>query len=96
MGWWGKEWADVAHAGKGRGESVLGLGREGGRGKGAQGRKGEWAGLPGFIPSPFLSPLLNLFKRNHLNSNTFEFKTNTPHTNKIMLQHECTSKLILQ
>jgi hypothetical protein len=20
MGWWGKEWADVAHAGKGRGE----------------------------------------------------------------------------
>jgi hypothetical protein len=30
-----------------------------------------------------------------LNSNKFEFKPYKLHTNKTMLQHECTSKLIL-
>jgi hypothetical protein len=38
---------------------------------------------------------LKLFKQFYLNSNKFEFKPYTPNTNKTMLQHECTNKLIL-
>jgi hypothetical protein len=52
--------------------------------------------------SPFFSFLLSFFfstlkplKQIHLNSNKFEFKTKKLHTNKTMLQHECTSKLML-
>jgi hypothetical protein len=71
----------VAHAGERRGE-------------------GSWAGpriwvvfLSFFFSFSFLYS--NIPNKNYLNSNKFEFKSYKLHTRKAMLQHECTSKLML-
>jgi hypothetical protein len=56
---------------------------------------GPAARLFPFLLLFFFFSTLKLFKEFYLNSNKFEFKPYTLNTNKTMLQHECTNKLIL-
>jgi hypothetical protein len=96
-------WAGMAHAGGekgGRGpQGQLGPGRRGRRGspRERERERGFWAGCwaLSFSSSFLFFSTLQLFKQFHLNSNKFEFKPYTLNTNKTMLQHECTNKLIL-
>jgi hypothetical protein len=68
--------------------------RKKGKGKGELGwAKGFGLLLSFFFPFSFLYS--NIQHKTYLNSNKFEFKPYTLNTNKKMLQHECTSKLIL-
>jgi hypothetical protein len=80
-------------------QGQLGPGRRGRRGSPPE-REGEGGFGPAARLFPFSSSFLSfstlkLFKQFHLNSNKFEFKPDTLNTNKTMLQHECTNKLIL-
>jgi hypothetical protein len=68
--------------------------KEGARERGRERGFGLVAGLLLSFLSFFFSTL-QPFKQIYLNSNKFESKPYTLNTNKTMLQHECTSKLIL-
>jgi hypothetical protein len=89
----------VAHAGKGRRRDWAARERKG-RPQGK--RKREQAGLLGWAAALFsflfffsFFSTLKPFKQFYLISNKFEFKPYKLNTRKIMLQHECTNKLIL-
>jgi hypothetical protein len=92
--------AEAADGGRGGGRwAVKPRGEE--RGGGTRERERERGGFglaAGLFPSLllfFFFSTLKLFKQTYLNSNKFEFKPYKLNTNKTMLQHECTSKLIL-
>jgi hypothetical protein len=103
----GHAWAEergngpgAAHAGKGKEGGCAGPRERKERGKGSPREKGEWAGLGGGLGCLALLLLLSFsftqsIQTNYLNLNRFEFKPYKLNTRKIMLQHECTSKLIL-
>jgi hypothetical protein len=81
----------AAHAGKGRRRDWAARERKGQpQGK----RKREQAGLQGWAAALF--SFLFFFSFSFLHTNhKFEFKPYKLNTRKIMLQHECTNKLIL-
>jgi hypothetical protein len=62
---------------------------------GEEERKRRWAGLREGNWAAFSFLFLSYTQTNSLNSNRFEFKHYKLNTRKIMLQHECTSKLTL-
>jgi hypothetical protein len=82
---------------RGKGEVGIGLpGRERAspKGKGKESRPGCCSLLFPFLLFFFFSTL-KPFKQFYLISNKFEFKPYKLNARKIMLQHECTNKLIL-
>jgi hypothetical protein len=82
--------------GEGRGKGCWASGGPCGREEGR--RELGWAKDLGCFLSFFFSFSFlysNIPNKNYLNSNKFEFKSYKLHTRKAMLQHECTSKLML-